>query len=427
MDGGYLERPDQDYQSFYTAANMGIGLGTPYFARFGPGASGVQGSNTINYSPNRQVPSPVQFGTLPSSMTVGWQTLAFSPNQAYLMDGGSHAGVASTATGSPIQMQTPTATGAPYTGTGVPDHLLLDLFWMPVAEPYPISEQFSTAGKINLNYAMMPFPYIQRKSGMDAVLKSVWIYALPNTYSGQGTVPNIPQDYKAWAFMSAYNSLVTSTRTSNPNNVVTTRYPINVDQTLKTFDTKFADGDIFRSASQICDVFLYPNSRSAARTPATDTVLNAQVTWDSANANITAFWKDMGMLTSDNGREQPYNAIYSRVTTQSNTFMVHWRVQSLHKLTTNGSTPSVWVEGVDRITSELRGSTLIERYLDPNAGATTGATGNSIPDYANPSTCVWNTSGTGWTGSSTTAGTTYPITYYYKWRVENETYFQPQP
>ncbi len=40
---------------------------------------------------------------------------------------------------------------------------------MPVAEPYPISEQFSTSGKINLNYAMMPFPYIQRKTGMDAI------------------------------------------------------------------------------------------------------------------------------------------------------------------------------------------------------------------------------------------------------------------
>ena len=62
--------------------------------------------------------------------------------------------------------------------------------------------------------------------------------------------------------------------------------------------------------------------------------------------------------------------------------MVHWKVQSLHKLTTNGSVANQWVEGSDRVTSELRGSTLIERYLDPNAGS---ATANSIPDYASPS------------------------------------------
>ena len=401
FDGGYIERPDQDYQTFYEAATYGNGLGTPYFSRSGIGLySASSNTNTSGngsvvsmFIPNRQVPSPIILGTLPSSMTTGWQTLAFNPNPASLMDGGTHTGVATLATpGS-------TAAGAsnpPYSGSvTAPDHLLLDLFWMPVAEPYPISEEFSTAGKINLNYSMMPFPYIQRKSGLDAVLKSVWIYAIPD--SGF-----TPQDYKSWFFMSSYAS-----GSKAGQSATHTRYPINVDQTLKAFDAKFQGGDIFRSASQLCDMFLYPNDPTTPNLPL--------ATWSSNNSGITTWWGagGSGRLTSDNGRKAPYNAIYSRVTTQSNTYTVHWRVQALHKNTANGSNPATWIDGFDRVVSELRGATLIERYLDPNAGstATSSSQGNGIPDYANPSV-----------GPSAS-----PITYYYKWRVENETYFQPAP
>ena len=54
-----------------------------------------------------------------------------------------------------------------------PDHLIMDLFDMPVVEPYPISEPFSTAGKINLNYQIMPFgSYIRRETAMRALLRS---------------------------------------------------------------------------------------------------------------------------------------------------------------------------------------------------------------------------------------------------------------
>ncbi len=38
------------------------------------------------------------------------------------------------------------------------DYLLLDLFSMPVVEPYPISEPLSTAGRINMNYQIVPSP-----------------------------------------------------------------------------------------------------------------------------------------------------------------------------------------------------------------------------------------------------------------------------
>ena len=35
----------------------------------------------------------------------------------------------------------------------------LDLFNMPVAESYPISEPLSTAGRVNMNYQIVPFTY----------------------------------------------------------------------------------------------------------------------------------------------------------------------------------------------------------------------------------------------------------------------------
>ena len=48
------------------------------------------------------------------------------------------------------------------------DELLADLFWMPVVEPWAISQPFATAGKINMNYQIMPFTYIKRQSGLYA-------------------------------------------------------------------------------------------------------------------------------------------------------------------------------------------------------------------------------------------------------------------
>jgi len=410
-DGGFIERPDQDYQTFYLAATYSNGLGTPYFSRSGIGSSSAfgSGSSVSNFSPNRQVPSPIVLGTLPSSLTQGWQTLAFNPNPASVIDQARVVSPAVVNPGVATLNTAESATAVPYMASSfspatVPDHLLLDLFWMPVAEPYPISEQFSTSGKVNLNYAMMPFGYIQRKSGLDAILKSVWIYAIPDT--------NLtPQDYKSWFFMttSTYTSgtgVGRSKPTSTGSDIGHTRFPVNVNATLQKFDYKFSTGDIFRSASQICDMFLYPNDPVTPNTVLSATAADGSTT--NSNTNIVNWWKTYGMLTSDNGRKAPYNAIYSRVTTQSNTYTVHWRVQSLRKVTANGAVPNVWTEGVDRVMSELRGATLIERYIDPNAGATVA---NSLPDYADP-----------------VAGpTANPITYYYKWRVDNETYFQPGP
>ncbi len=53
-----------------------------------------------------------------------------------------------------------------------PDYLMLDYFWMPVVEPYAISEPLSTAGKINMNFQIVPFTYIERSTGLYAVLET---------------------------------------------------------------------------------------------------------------------------------------------------------------------------------------------------------------------------------------------------------------
>ncbi|MDX2081880.1 MAG: Verru_Chthon cassette protein A [Terrimicrobiaceae bacterium] len=322
-DGGLLWRPDQDYQTLFTDFSDSAFVGTPYFLRYQ--AYGSPGSGY--FSPNRQVPSPVILGTLPSSRTTGWQTLAFSPIPAA---GTSHPGL-----------------------TTPRDHLVLDLFWMPIAEPYPISDQFSTAGKVNLNYAIVPFAYLERKTALHALLKSTWMSAIPDS---------AVTDYKSHFFF----------RQSNTR----TRFAVDIPETLQDFDAKFASGDIFRSASQICEMFLVPVGQQLSGVK-------------------SSFWTTR-RLTADNLREQPYDHLYSRVTTKSNTFTVHWRVQSLRKAP--GSAPDVWEEGRDRTAAELRGSTLIERYIDPNA--------TDIPDYA-------------------TEPDAEPLSRFYRWRIVSENYFQP--
>ncbi len=333
-DGGILVRPDQDFQTISPdGPAVDFSHQVPYFqlqSQLGGVMAGLNAASTRGmFSSSRQIPSPITLlGGQPSSVTVGWQTLAFSPNPAV---GTNHPGL-----------------------IGLPDHVLLDLFWMPVAEPYPISEDFSTAGKINLNYRIMPFDYIKRRTGLEAVMKSTWTTSLNNTLA------------------EIYKSHFKTQSASNTK----TRYTINTTETLDRFDTDVFDtGDIFRSASQICEMWLVPEGRTAA--------------------NVEAFWNDK-LLTSDTAREAPYDHLYSRVTTKSNTFTVHWRAQILKKVP--GTTATVWDESKDRVMSELRGSTLIERFIDPNA--------TDIPDYA-------------------TVADAEPLSNFYKWRVVSENYFQP--
>ncbi|MEM9481951.1 MAG: Verru_Chthon cassette protein A, partial [Verrucomicrobiota bacterium] len=115
-DGSYINRPDD-------GETRGLSLSSAYFEIPEPDAGEVPDPVPGIFSPQRSIPSPVMFGSLPTGVKAGvpWQTLLFRPDE-------NHYGAK-----------------APH------DHLLLDFFWMPVVEPRPISRPFETEGKVNLN------------------------------------------------------------------------------------------------------------------------------------------------------------------------------------------------------------------------------------------------------------------------------------
>jgi uncharacterized protein (TIGR02600 family) len=289
-----------------------------------------------SFSPNRQIASAVSFGSLPSGIdpqtpanSTPWRTLLFCKNPAA---GSSHPGF-----GIP-------SSGPPYTNP--PDHAFLDLFTMPIVEPYAISDPFSTAGKVNMNYQIVPFTYLTRDTGVRAVLKSTNVMAIPTT-SGS--------NYK-W-----YNN---STTFAPPD----FRYTINSDEingTLAGFEQRWAAGDIFRSASEICDIYLVPKYLVNTTTSAPgNPIYSTMATW----------WNNY-QLTADNVRESPYGNIYPRLTTKSNTFTVHVMSQSLKK---SINTPAnQFVDGQDQVTGEFRGSFIVQRYLDPNSDTLVHADGKT--------------------------------------------------
>jgi len=253
------------------------------------------------------------FGSLPTGVKRGlpWQTLLFRPQK-------DHPGAGKPAEGP--------RRGSIYP----PDHLLLDLFWMPVVEPYAISEPFSTAGKVNLNYQLLPFTHIERSTGVRAVLKSEEMLAVPLKWAGHYKRGTIPANDKAPGL----------------------RRLIDIDETLGQFEDRFRYGGVFRTASEICDVHLVPDG------------------FDLEDMEKD-FWKDHA-LTGDNSRERPYANIYPRLTAKSNTFRVHYLAQILRKAPQ--SDPSGFDPLLDTAVAEYRGSTLIERFIDPN--------NPEIPDYA---------------------------------------------
>lgn len=270
------------------------------------------------FSPNRQVPSSMVLGSIPTGVQrfQPWQTLLFNPKP-----------------------EDPGHPGRGVRGQIPPDHLIADLFWMPVVSPYPISQPFSTAGKINLNYQIAPFNYIERSTGIYALMKATKMMAIPPSIYGS-TDPK--------PFLGSVNEL-----NSYPLLQQKFRFNINVKETLKGFEKTFASNDFFRAASQISEINLVPANGSA--------------TYEQ----MATYWLD-NTMTGDNLREKPYVDLYPRLTTKSNSYTVHLRVQVLQK---SPSTPvDQWVEGKDQIGSEYRGSSEIERYLD--------SSDRTLPDFA---------------------------------------------
>lgn len=301
-------------------AGMGLAPDGPFVNKPDEGAGQNKGKDRIPYleyiisrgtqlfeqhfSPNRMIPSAGMLGSLPTGVVSQkyWRTLLFRPQKNH-----------------PADPATPVGLGGL---GGPPDHLLMDLFQMPVVEPYAITDRLSTAGKINMNYRIIPFTYIERSTGLRAVFKAEKIRAI----SGDDGLVYKDMGKKASSYL----------------------YDIDVDETLKQFETQFdsTSDRVFKSESKICDLYLFPEGEG------------------QTISTIDNWWKNDKELTADNVRERPYTTLYPRLATKSNTFTIHLRVQTLAK--SKYSDVDKFDYRKDRITGEFRGSYLVERYLDPN-------------------------------------------------------------
>jgi uncharacterized protein (TIGR02600 family) len=278
-------------------------------------------------TPNALVPSPVIFGSLPAGINPSapaqsepWRTLLFCP---YPAADTAHPGFGNPSAVPPV----------------APDHLVLDNFWMPVVEPYAISTCMATDGKINLNDQIAPFTYLHRNTAFHALLNDLRIPAISVTTASTYKSPGTP--------------LPTIWNTVDEN------------ATIAQIENKFANNsvDAYLSESEICTVPLVPSINPSL-------VVTGSVS--GTQTNLDSFWQGFsfpdGLLTGDNLRELPYAQLYERLTTRSNSYTVHVRVQVLQKLP-HDPNQNVWNEGVDLVQGDWRGSYEIERYLDPAATA----------------------------------------------------------
>jgi uncharacterized protein (TIGR02600 family) len=324
IDGPYINKADEG-----NVFSSGTGASAiPYFHNTRPEFQEFAGEQF--FSPNRVIPSPGMLGSLPTHVLRGepWRTLLFRPQ-----------------------------TNHP-NWSNPKDHLVMEFFWMPVVEPYAISEPFSTAGKINMNYQIMPFTWLERSTGLRAALSEERLTAAPTSAS------------------ECYN-LSDGDQTTAQHNMEYRRR-IDMEETLLQFEDRFDAGKPFLSASEICDLQLVPEGQSLD--------------------NMDAFWSSHS-LTSDNVRERVYATLYPKLTVRSNIFTVHFKAQALRQRP--GGNPEVWTEGLDQVVAEYRGSTTIERFIDPNDA--------SIPDYP----------------SATDPLAEPPASAFYRWRTIRNLPFSP--
>lgn len=299
-DGPYLNRPDEGV--------VFDGGGDQYF-------DDNRGVNVLDssklHAPHRAMPGPAMFGSIPSGVRTGvpWRTLLFRPDP-------QHFGASST-----------------------PDHLWLDLFRMPAPLPHRdgrtrrgIGDWFSADGKINLNYQILPFVHIRRATAVHAALKAEKIMAIPTTDGASYKSPGGPDSY---------------------------RHFIDADQTLQQWDQKFIDGEVFRSASEICDMYLVPEGVFLGSPE------------DGDYPGMRSFWA-AHTLTGDNTKERPYAALYQHFTTRSNSYDIHVIAQTIVK--SSAVAADVFDPALDQVGAEYCGSGQLTRYLDADSPF--------IPDYA---------------------------------------------
>ncbi len=388
-DGAYINKPDDGnlsvmkfYHGHGTADTSGVQAGfyvirNTYFT-----SSFLQlPSNSAFFTPNRMMSSPGMFGSLPtgvwgslatsehaSSTTIAhaasdgvpWRTLLFRAD----VDG--HVGAASWSTG-PNKAK----------GVDPADHYFMDLFFMPVVEPYAITDSYSTAGKINLNYQIVPFTYIRRATALWAAMKGEMITA----YSSQDTDPRKAAGLKPSSTNTAIykkikdvNPIPPSLWLENGTDNVHWYREIDVTETLTQMDERFnftaspnATGNVglMLSPSQVCELHLIPKIPTGTNRPGEPVMTN--LVGAGRKQAMAGYWQHND-LTGDNTRERPYANLYQKFTTRSNVFRVFFTAQTIKKA--RSLAPNQVDTRRDSVTSEYRGSALIERYLDfSSAGA----------------------------------------------------------
>ena len=380
--GPYVNKPDEGnfFIGKYTFGSTVKNYRSGYF--FDAWNSADDWRSGVYMSPNRMISSPVMFGSLPTGVWQGgsvaqtpktgipaqpWQTLLFRPYAQSNNVGG-----------------VPVSTGHP--GDANPrDHFLLDMFCMPVVEPYAISEPLSMAGRINLNFQIMPFTNIRRATALHALMKGEYITAIPNASNWNSKNFNSQASSNGPAGINFWDEQNTNQHWHRP---------INAKETLVQFDEKFngtASGanhnitqvrGLFRSASQICEMHLIPDTNGGKWANGSADANLVGLTPGSRQSAMDIFWQ-ANTITGDNVRERPYSNLYNRITTRSNTFRVHVRAQTIKKA--RSTTPNTFDTTKDTVLSEYRGSTLIERYIDPNARTNPldpSDNTTAIPDYA---------------------------------------------
>ena len=329
IDGAFANKVDEGNVWFdYTDADNGSRV--PYYR-----GRGIEETGRSFFSPNRQIASAVMFGSLPTGVVRGfpWQTLLFRPDRGTKPHPGAQT------------------TSAPA------DHLLLDLFNLPVVEPYAISEPFSTGGKVNLNYVLAPFGYAKGDPGRRKNIGNNVIVTKDRSYIRRDTA--LRGVFKSVKIMAVPTEQENAAHRDDPVAVNTAfHFDIDSERTLDAFEARFKDKDrgLFRSASEICDIDLYPMPNGAGG-PTAPAVTDWTPFWEGTGAGTFA-------QTGDNMRERPYAHIYPRVTTKSNVFTIHMRCQAVKKVP--GTEPDKFDAKKDKILGEYRGQATVERFIDPN-------------------------------------------------------------
>jgi len=384
-DNGTLLGPDGCYANKADEGTAYSAGGTPYINYNAGNNNSAQLPSY--FTANRIVTSPVAFGSLPTGVAEGipWRTLLFRPQMTTTQTGSATVGRNSVA--SPA---------------GPKDYLLLDNFWMPIVQPYAISEPFSTAGKINMNYQILPFTHIIRSTGVQAVLASELIARIP-----VGGAAAAGGSSKAKFGYSTKGTTQTNIVSNWGGSLLGARLPLNLSEdkgSLRQFREKFKSGDIFRSPAEICDIYLVPRDITTAANAATK-YLDWTSNDDADYRQADSWYGSAGdfALVGDNTRERPYADIYPRLTTKSNTYTVYYRVQVLKN--PPAANQAQWSETSGVVTGEYRGSTSLERYLDPN--------NNTLPDFTDSS------------HNPASTATAPSLDSFYQWRTVSNYAFAP--